>query len=144
MGKIKSIFYILTTILEILLLIGAYMVNSFTNKKMGMSRHVIHKNYVWENQYPITNIQYTYIVALILLAIFVLVLYIKRKNILRKIVTVMSITMVISVVLFTGFTLIYSTEEIRAFYYISFILGLATLIQIIKTLIGVVWYNVSK
>lgn len=139
MEKTKKILYILTTILEVLLLIGAYMFNYFTKKKMGMSRHVISKNYVWENTYPMTNIQYAIITALIILMILVLILYIKRKNNLKKIVTIMSITMVILVLLFTGFILIYSTEKIRAFYYIGSIFGLITLIQIIKTFIGVMW-----
>lgn len=141
MEKLKKIFYILTTILEILLLIGAYMVNYFTHKKMGMLRHVVHKNYVWENKYPIETIQYISIIALIILMLLVLILYIKRKSKLKKIVTTMSITMVIFVLFFTGFILIYSAEEIRAFYYMSFMIGLMTLIQIIKTFIGIIWYK---
>ncbi len=141
MEKLKKIFYILTTILEILLLIGAYMVNYFTHKKMGMLRHVVHKNYVWENKYPIETIQYISIIALIILMLLVLILYIKRKAKLKKIVTTMSITMVIFVLFFTGFILIYSAEEIRAFYYMSFMIGLMTLIQIIKTFIGIIWYK---
>jgi hypothetical protein len=131
----------MTTILEVLMLIGAYMVNYFTRNKMGMLRHVIHKNYIWEEKYPITNIQYAAILALIMLMLLVLILYIKRKPKLKKIVTIMSITMVIFVFSFIGFTLIYSAEEIRAFYYISLILGLVTLIQIIKTFIGTIWYK---
>ena len=76
-----------------------------------------------------------------MLLLLVLILYIKRKPKLKKIVTIMSITMVIFVLSFIGFTLIYSAEEIRAFYYISLILGLVTLIQIIKTFIGTIWYK---
>jgi hypothetical protein len=144
MEKTKKILYILTTILEISLLIVAYMFNYFTKKKMGMSRHVISKNYVWENTYPIINIQYATITALIILMILVLIVYMKRKKNFKKIVTIMSITMVIFVLLFTGFTLIYSTKEIRAFYYIDFIFGLITLIQIIKTFIGVMWCKDEK
>ena len=141
MEKAKKILYIMTTILEVLMLIGAYMINYFTHKKMGMLRHVIHKNYIWEEKYPITNIQYAAILALILLMLAVLIIYIKRKPKLKKIVTIMNITMVIFVISFIGFTLIYSTEEIRAFYYISLILGLVTLTQIIKTFIGTIWYK---
>lgn len=141
MKKAKKIFYILTTILEVLFLIGAYMVNYFTHKKMGMLRHVIHKNYVWEEKYPITNIQYSSIIALIVLMLLVLILYMKRKSILKKIVAIMNITMVIFVLFFTGFILAYSAEEIRAFYYISFMLFVVTLIQIIKTFIGVIWFK---
>ncbi|WP_195939100.1 hypothetical protein [Romboutsia sp. 1001713B170131_170501_G6] len=117
------------------------MVNYFTHKKMGMLRHVVHKNYVWENKYPIETIQYISIIALIILMLLVLILYIKRKAKLKKIVTTMSITMVIFVLFFTGFILIYSAEEIRAFYYMSFMIGLMTLIQIIKTFIGIIWYK---
>lgn len=141
MEKIKKIFYVLTTTLEILLLVGAYMVNYFTHKKMGMLRHVVHKNYVWEDKYPIQTMQYIAIIALITLMLLVLILYMKRKVRLKKIVTTMSITMVILVLFFIGFILIYSAEEIRAFYYISVMLGLMTLIQIIKTFIGVIWYK---
>ena len=144
MKKSKKVFYIMTTIVEILLLIGAYMVNYFAHKKMGMARHVIHKNYVWENTYPITNIKYGAIIALIILMLLVLILYIKRKSMLKKIVTIMCITMVIFVLCFTGFVLVYSAEEIRAFYYISLMIGVMTLIQIFKTFIGVVWYKNEK
>jgi hypothetical protein len=141
MKKAKKFLYILTTIVEVLLLIGAYMVNYFTHAKMGMARHVIHKNYVWENTYPIESIKYGAIIALIILMLLVLILYMKRKQMLNKIVTTMSIVMVIFVLCFTGFVLAYSTEEIRAFYYMSFILGIAVLVQIIKTFIGVIWYK---
>lgn len=58
---------------------------------------------------------------------------------LEKVVTVMSITMIVFVLIFSAFTLIYSSEEVRAFYYISSILGVIALIQIIKTFIGVIW-----
>lgn len=144
MEKAKKIFYIVTTVLEVLMLIGAYMVNYFTQKKMGMLRHVVHKNYVLEEQYPIANIQYASIIVLTILMLLVLILYMKRKNMLKKIVTTMNITMVILVLFFTGFVLLYSAEEIRAFYYITAIFGLITLIQIIKTFIGVIWYKNEK
>jgi len=141
MGTAKKIFYILTTILEVLMLVGAYIVNYFTHSRMGMLRHVVHKNYVWEQQYSIATIKYAAILALVILMLIVLTLYFKRKPILKKIVTVMSITMVIFVLAFFAFTLIYSAEEVRAFYYISSIFGVVTLIQIIKTFIGVMWYK---
>ena len=67
MQKAKKICYVVTTILECLLLIGAYMVNYFTQSKMGMLRHVIHKNYVWEEKYPIANIINATIIAFIIL-----------------------------------------------------------------------------
>ena len=56
---------------------------------------------------------------------------------LKKIVTIMNVVMVILVLFFIGFTFVYSAEEVRAFYYISVMLGVVALIQIIKTFIGV-------
>ncbi|MCU9810109.1 hypothetical protein LEQ06_19390 [Paraclostridium sp. AKS46] len=53
----------------------------------------------------------------------------------------MNITMVLFVIAFAIFVLMYSSEEIRAFYYMSAIFGTVTLIQIIKTFIGVIWYK---
>lgn len=141
METAKKIFYIITTILEVSMLVVAYIVNYFTYSRMGMLRHVAHKNYVWEQQYPITTIKYAVILVLVVLMLIVLTLYFRRKPILKKIVTAMSITMVIFVLAFFAFTLIYSAEEVRAFYYMSAIFGLVTLIQIIKTFIGVIWYK---
>lgn len=135
----KKIFYILTNILQLLMLVGAYMVNYFTHTKMGMLRHVVHKNYVWEQKYPIATIKYVAIISIVILMLIVLILYLKRKPMLEKVVTVMSITMIVFVLIFSAFTLIYSSEEVRAFYYISSILGVIALIQIIKTFIGVIW-----
>lgn len=137
MKTAKKILYIFTTVIEALILIGAYMVNYFTHKKMGMLRHVIHKNYVWENTYPIATIQHISVIIMIVLMLLVLDLYIKRKYMLKKIVTIMNVVMVIFVLFFIGFTFVYSAEEVRAFYYISAMLGVVTLIQIIKTFIGV-------
>ncbi|WGX76569.1 hypothetical protein QJS64_05365 [Paraclostridium bifermentans] len=141
MGTAKKIFYILITVLEAMMLVGAYLVNYFTHAKMGMLRHVVHKNYIWEQQYPIQNIKYVSILALSVLMLIVLIMYLKRKNILEKIVTIMNVTMVIFVIAFATFVLMYSSEEIRAFYYMSAIFGVVTLIQIIKTFIGVIWYK---
>lgn len=141
MGKAKKIFYVLVTILEALMLVGAYLVNYFTHAKMGMLRHVVHKNYIWEQKYPIQTIKYVSILALVILMLIVLVMYFKKKYMLKKIVTIMSITMVLFVIAFAIFVLMYSSEEIRAFYYMSAIFGAVTLIQIIKTFIGVIWYK---
>lgn len=82
-------------------------------------------------------------IVLVILMLIVLVMYFKKKYMLKKIVTIMSITMVLFVIAFAIFVLMYSSEEIRAFYYMSAIFGAVTLIQIIKTFIGVIWYKIK-
>lgn len=141
MNMKTKIFYIVCMILEIALLVGAYMVNYFTQTRMGMLRHVVHKNYVWEETYPIASIKYISIVVFFILMLIVVVLYFKRKNCFGKIVTAMVITMVIVVFSFIGFVFVFSAEKLRAFYYISILLGVLTSVQIIKTFIGVICFK---
>lgn len=133
MKKINKVFYIIATVLQVLLLLGTYVVNYFTRKKMGMLRYVVYKNSNWENTYPVEKLQYISILVFIILMILILGFYIKRKSKLNKIILNINITMIILTSIYTGFTLLYSTEDFRAFYFISLMIGLATFIQITKT-----------
>lgn len=137
MKKMNKVFYAIATILQIILLVGTYVVNYFTQKKMGMMRYVIYKNGIFEKSYPIEKLQYLSIIVFIILMILVLGFYIKRKSKLNKSVLNMNIVMVVLTSIYVGFTLLYSTEDFRAFYFMSLMLGVATLIQIIKTFLSV-------
>lgn len=137
MKKMNKVFYIIATILQVLLLVGIYVVNYFTRKKMGMLRYVIYKNGIFEEAYPIQQLQYISILVFIILMILTLVFYIKKKSKLNRSILNMNIVMVILTSIYTGFTLLYSTEDFRSFYFMSLMLGLATFIQIIKTFLSV-------
>ena len=137
MKKMNKVFYIIATILQVLLLVGIYVVNYFTRKKMGMLRYVIYKNGIFEEAYPIQQLQYISILVFIILMILTLVFYIKKKSKLNRSILNMNIVMVILTSIYTGFTLLYSTKDFRAFYFMSLMLGLATFIQIIKTFLSV-------
>ena len=137
MKKMNKVFYVIAAILQIILLAGIYVVNYFTQKKMGMIRYVIYKNGVFEKSYPIEKLQYISIIVFIILMILVLGFYIKRKSKLNKSVLNMNIVMIVLTSAYAGFTLLYSTEDFRAFYFMSLMLGVATLIQIIKTFLSV-------
>lgn len=137
MKKMNKVFYIIATILQVLLLVGIYVVNYFTRKKMGMLRYVIYKNGIFEEAYPIQQLQYISILVFIILMILTLVFYIKKKSKLNRSILNMNIVMVILTSIYTGFTLLYSTEDFRSFYFMSLMLGLAIFIQIIKTFLSV-------
>lgn len=137
----QKIFYTVTTILEVMLLISAYMVNYFTKSKMGMARHVIHKNYVLESLYPIEIIKYVISIFLVILMLIVVYLYTNKKLTLQSKVKKMIITTIVSVIVFVVFILIGSTQVIRSFYYISTILLVVILLQIIKTFLAIIWYK---
>ena len=93
---------------------------------------VIYKNSTWESSYPIAQIQYLVIALFAILMISILVFYLKRKSQLNKNTLSRNIVMIVLVVIYSGFNLLYSTEDFRAFYFMSAMLAVATFLQIIK------------
>lgn len=137
----KKSFYVLLTLIEIIMIVAMFLVNYFTKTKMGMLRHIVHKNYLLEQQYPIQLIKYLSIIFLITMMILVLRIYFKRRNSIKNILIIMNFVMVLMIFLFIYFILVYSTYDIRAFYYISIMFFVATVLQIIKTWIGIIFYK---
>lgn len=144
MKKLSKGFYIIVSILQVLLLIGMYVVNYFTRKRMGMLRYVIYKNITWESSYPIEQIQYLVIAFLVILMISILVFYLKRKSQINKNILSRNIVMIVLVVIYSGFNLLYSTEDFKAFYFMSPMLAVATFLQIIKVFFVVLLYKTQK
>lgn len=136
MKRINKVFNIIFTILQIALVMGIYMVNHFTSKRMGMLRYVLYKNKAFEQICNIEKLQYISIIVLVLLMILNLGIYIKRRSKLNKNLSIVNIFMVILVVIFVGFNLLYSTDDFKAFYFMSLMLGVTTIIQVIKTFIS--------
>jgi hypothetical protein len=132
----KKIFYWIATILQMIFLIAACGIQFFSMKKMGMMRYVVYMNHTWEAQYPIPALKYAIITFLVVLsAIILLYVKIKRDIYIDKKVLSMLIMEVIITFAFAFFTLAYSTESYRAYYFISLILAIITLIQNIKILV---------
>lgn len=133
----KKVIYWIVNLLEVAFLVGAYLVNYFTPRKMGMARYVMYKNMMIEEQY--TNLQGMKMLAVgvvILLAIITITLYFtKRKNVKIS----MIIVTIIVTVLYCGFTMLNSKDTYTAFYLISPLIGCATLLQILKTLISILF-----
>lgn len=144
MIRLNKIFYIILTILQVLLLIGTYVVNYFTRKKMGMLRFVIYKNINWEQSYKIERLQYLAIIIFVVLMILVLAIYLKRKSQLSKDILNMNIIMVILILIYSGFNLLYSTEDFRAFYFMSVMLAAVTFIQIVKAFFSIILFKNNK
>lgn len=144
MKRLNKIFYIILTMLQVLLLVGTYVVNYFTRKRMGMLRFVIYKNINWEQSYPIEQLQYLAIIIFAVLMILVLAIYLKRKSQLSKNILNMNIIMVILILIYSGFNLLYSTEDFRAFYFMSVMLAVVTFIQIVKIFFSIILFKNNK
>lgn len=134
-GRSKGILF--AYIIEVLLLIGTYVVNYFTRKRMGMARYVIYMNQKWEENYPIDKIQIAAVLAFLLLTALLLGAYFKRRKS-GKINFEISIFLVlILTVVFIVFTILKSAETLRSYYFISILLGIALILQIIIGFVSV-------
>lgn len=131
----KKLVYAIVTLLEIALAAGAYIVHYFTRKKMGMLRYVIYKNQSWERAYPIEILRTAIIAVLLLLTAAAVLLMVRRRKSARKSELVMTAATVVLTAAYTGFTLGYSAEDFRAYYFMSALLALASLLQVIKVFI---------
>ena len=140
----KKVLYLTASVLELALLIGAWVVNYFTNKKMGMMRYVVFKNNSWNQKYPLDMLKIMAIISVIVLTAVILVLLWKKLNqagVAGKLPLVE--TAAISAV-YTVFTLFWSVQKLRAFYFISGMLLLACVIQIIKAALFVFFTAKAK
>jgi hypothetical protein len=134
----KKVFYWISSTLQVLLLIAAYGIQFFSMKKMGMMRYVVYINHKWEAQYPIAALQYIAIAVLVLLVVITYVAFIKTKKDARalgKMSLPMMIMQAAITLAYVFFTLSYSAESFRSYYFICLILAVIALIQDIKVLI---------
>ena len=133
-GKIKTIAYWTVSVLEVLLLIGAYVLNKLPKKIMGVNRFIVYENQQWAKKYPMETIETVGIIILaLMLAALLLILWKKRKNI-----TVLKAADGVIAAGFTLFTiifaLIYSVETLKIFNFLAMIFALVSVIQIVKTM----------
>lgn len=133
-GKIKTIAYWAVSVLEVLLLIGAYVLNKLSKKIMGVNRFIVYENQQWAKKYPMETIETVGIIILaLMLAALLLILWKKRKNI-----TVLKAADGVIAAGFTLFTiifaLIYSVETLKIFNFLAMIFALVSVIQIVKTM----------
>lgn len=129
----KKTVYITATIVELLLILGTWVVNYFSNKKMGMMRYVVFKNARWSQNYPLETLRLLTVAAIVILTIVILMLFWKRissKSIGEKI---LAAELGVLSAVYAGFNFFWSVQSIRAFYFISGMLALASVLQIFKT-----------
>ena len=132
----KKAAYISVTILEILCLAGAWAVQYFTRRKMGMARSVVYKNRGWEARYPMELLANGAALLMAVLAAALLLYFLRQRRNLPKTAWLMNAGMTALTSAYGGFTWMNSAQEVRSYYFISAILGAVSLIQIVKTWIG--------
>ena len=132
MTKAGKRLYIVDTVLEVLCLAGAYIVDYFTRKKMGMARYVSYKNYSWETKYPMRMLSYIAIITLSILTVAFLILFFQKIQERGRGEYIMAGAIILLTVLYVWYTLVFSREIQRSYYLVSALYGAAAFLQIVK------------
>ena len=133
--EMKKIIYAVVSVLQMALLTGAYVFNYFTVKKLGMNRFVNGYNVRWKNTYPLEMLEWIAIMGIGAMTILLLVLFIKKKEKQTLEIKLSAIIMVVLSFVYIGFTLLKNVEQMRSYYFLSIMLALAALLQIMKLFI---------
>lgn len=123
--------------LQLIILAIVFLVQYFSTRKMGMMRHVVYTNQKWEANYPIATNELVAIAVVAIIALIVgIKLFVKLKSENKDAIwmKIFALQMVVAII-YIGFSLIYSTEQIRSYYYINIGLLLTVFLQTMKSCI---------
>ena len=129
----KKVLYIISDLLIVALLAGAYIVQYFAKRKLGMNRWIVFKISKVKEALPIEMLRYVAVAAVLALAVLVLLLYGRNRKAYQKIVLPMVIVTIVLAAGYLGFTLYFSQERVRAYYLMLPLIGLANVVQLAKT-----------
>ena len=129
----KKVLYIISDLLIAALLAGAYIVQYFAKRKLGMNRWIVFKISKVKEALPIEMLRYVAVAAVLALAVLVLLLYGRNRKAYQKIVLPMVIVTIVLAAGFLGVTLYFSQERVRAYYLMLPLIGLANVVQLAKT-----------
>lgn len=133
----KKTLYFISIAVELALLIGMYIFNSYTIKKLGMVRFVNFYNNKLEATCPINGLLVASVCLFTVIMISILFIFIKGKKV-AKITKIKLVSVIVSVIVTIGygfFNFYYSIEELRAYYFICIMFEIALLIQQIRTIL---------
>lgn len=135
MKKRINILYATMTVFEVLFFAGAYLVHYFTRTKMGMARYVLYKNRQWQEAYPIELLNIFSLAAVVVIAALVALWLFKRKRTKTIMTKLVMGEMAAVTIIYAGFVLFQSVEDMRAYFWVCGLLCLAALIQLLKTVV---------
>lgn len=133
----KKISYILFDLLTIAFLIGAYAIQYFTTKKLGMLRWVNYHNMKIEKVAVYGILKYITVIVATVLIVLIIARYRKKKEALGKLDLVMIVIMSVLGIIYLGLTLLKSIKTLPAYYFLMPLFGAATLMQIVRNGIAV-------
>lgn len=135
----KRILCVLFDLLTLAFLIGSYAFHYFAKRKLGMVRWLNYTNMNLQEQMPLDILKYVAVVAIGVLAVIVMIGYLKKRTRLGKVDGIMMIFMLILVCVYAGFTVFESAEKLRAYYFMMPFLGMAVFMQVLRNGMVLIW-----
>ena len=129
----KKVFYIISDLLIAALLAGAYVLQYFAKRKLGMNRWIIFKMSKIKEMLPIEPLRYAAVAAVLVLTVLLVVNYGRSRRQYGKMILPMVIFTVVLGVFYLGFTIYFSQESLRSYYLALPLIGLANVVQLAKT-----------
>lgn len=133
----KKVLFGVLDLLAVVFLVGAYVIQYFTKRKLGMLRWVNHQRMKVQKAMPVDMLKYVAVILVLILVILVVVGYMKKRTKLGKLDAVMAVVMIIVTVVYLGFTLFVNVESIRSYYLVLPMIGAASLMLVIRNSIAI-------
>jgi len=121
------------SIIQVVLVLGAYLIQRFAETRMGMMRHVVFKNREWETQLPIDMIKLGIVVCLTALIALMIIKYFRRKETMNLSHTTRVVSTIILSLMLIGYVLFLSTSDYISYYYMGMIFILVVGLDYVKT-----------
>lgn len=127
----KKVIGIIFDILSIACLIGGYIIQYYTKRKLGMLRWVVYQEAKWQQKLPMDILKYVSVIIVILLLVGICKLFGKK---LKDNIFGVSIMGIMAVV-YIGACFFLTSEVIRSSFLIIPLIGIAVLVQMLKCVI---------
>ena len=133
----KRLLYIILDLLTVAFLVGAYVIQYFTKRKLGMLRSMNYQNMQFQQHTSYGILKYITVIAALILVVLIIFGYRKKKEKMGILNLVMIIIMVVLTIVYLGITAFLSTESLTSYYLVMPLTGAAVLMQIIRNGIAV-------
>lgn len=128
----KKALFVLLDLLSIAFLIGAYVIQYFTKRKLGMLRWVTFQVSQMKEVMPVDLLKYIAVIVVLLLTAMIVGGFMKKRKSLEVTDMVMVVVLIILTAIYLGVTIFVTTEMIRSYYLVLPMLGAASLMLVIR------------
>lgn len=145
---LKKILYVFSFLIQITLISGIFILKDLYTKRMGVMRHILFTNGVWEENYPISTIKTIVTVSFLVLILICIVFTIKAVRGRKQFYSLQTLILSFFSVLLASATVwvinFSSVEVAKTHYYDCLFLFVVTIIQFITFFVYFMFRNKVK